>query len=173
MFVKASAVLRVPFARAVETVTQQQAEAWLPGLVLQNGDFERGLLVDVGFGGGRARVGRRVEVQLGSWVDVPPGVLIPISWRAAEATELFPRMEADLMLAPMGASITQLSICGRYTPPLAGLGQLLDRALLHRIAEATINDFLARTAHLLAGELGLESGPAPSGLSFGRPAPAG
>jgi hypothetical protein len=32
----------------------------------------------------------------------------------------------------------------RYRPPLGAFGQALDRAMLHRVAEATIKDFLDR-----------------------------
>ena len=34
----------------------------------------------------------------------------------------------------------------RYRPPLALVGRALDRALLHRVAEATIKDFVDRVA---------------------------
>jgi len=63
-------------------------------------------------------------------------------WRATGAERLFPHLEADLEVAALGPSRTQLSISARYRPPMGAMGRALDRALLHRVAEATIKDFL-------------------------------
>ena len=39
---------------------------------------------------------------------------------------------------------TQVAISARYTPPLGALGRAIDRAVLHRVAEATLKDFMDR-----------------------------
>ena len=39
---------------------------------------------------------------------------------------------------------TQLAISARYEPPFGAIGRLVDRAVLHRVAEATLKDFLDR-----------------------------
>ena len=49
----------------------------------------------------------------------------------------------------MTPGTTQLSISARYVPPLGALGSAIDRALLHRVAEATMKDFLDRVATAL------------------------
>jgi hypothetical protein len=63
---------------------------------------------------------------------------------------LIPSLEADIELGELGPGRTQLSISARYTPPLGPLGHALDRALLHRVAEATVKDFLDRVAERLS-----------------------
>jgi len=65
-----------------------------------------------------------------------------MSWKPAGLASLFPTLEADIELGELGPERTQLSISARYTPPLGSLGRVLDRALLHRVAEATVKDFL-------------------------------
>jgi hypothetical protein len=62
---------------------------------------------------------------------------------------LFPRLETDLEIAPLGAAITQITLRGRYEPPLGRPGRLLDEALLHRVAEATARSFLKRLAQAI------------------------
>ena len=67
-----------------------------------------------------------------------------MTWRATGPERLFPQLDADLEVAALGPQRTQLSISARYRPPLGAFGRALDRALLHRVAEATIKDFLDR-----------------------------
>ena len=59
---------------------------------------------------------------------------------------MFPALDADLEVAPLGTGSTQLSISARYVPPLGKIGRLIDRAVLSRVAEATVKDFLDRVA---------------------------
>jgi hypothetical protein len=61
-------------------------------------------------------------------------------------------MDADLEVAPLGDGLTQLAISARYEPPLGALGRAIDRAVLHRVAEATIKDFLDRVAERIRAE---------------------
>ena len=61
------------------------------------------------------------------------------------------KQEADLEVAALGPDRTQLSISGRYRTPLGLLGRAMDRALLHRVAEATVKDFLDRAGEALRG----------------------
>ena len=63
---------------------------------------------------------------------------------------LFPVLDADLTLAPAGQNAASLRLDGTYRPPLGSLGAELDRLLLHRVAEATIHNFLERVAAALA-----------------------
>jgi hypothetical protein len=53
-------------------------------------------------------------------------------------------MGGDLELAPFGPGASHLAMSGRYTPPYGAIGQALDRALLNRVAEATVRDFVQR-----------------------------
>jgi hypothetical protein len=43
-----------------------------------------------------------------------------------------------------------LRLDGAYRPPLGSTGDGLDRAVLHRVATATVQDFLGRIAEAIA-----------------------
>jgi hypothetical protein len=55
-----------------------------------------------------------------------------------------PPLDANLELGSLGGDRTQLAISARYQPPLGVVGRAVDRVLLHRVAEATVKDFLDR-----------------------------
>jgi len=52
--------------------------------------------------------------------------------------------EGELEVAAIGNARTQLGLSANYEPPLGVLGKIADRALLHRVAEVTVKDFLER-----------------------------
>jgi hypothetical protein len=110
------------------------------------------LLAVVGFGPAQARVSKQVEVQFGTPLRFPSKTVLPMSWRPAGLDSLLPALEADIELGELGPERTQLSISARYTPPLGSLGRVLDRALLHRVAEATVKDFLDGAAASLEAD---------------------
>jgi hypothetical protein len=106
------------------------------------------LLADVGFGV-TLRVHRHVQVELREPVRVAGKTILPLTWRASRHESLFPALEADLEVAPLGGGNSQLAMTGRYTPPLGPVGRAVDKALLHRVAEATVRDFVERAANRL------------------------
>lgn len=143
MFIRYYVDLSMPFDVA-ESRLLEDPGAWVPGIA--DGAEMRGerLLVDVGFpaAGRDRRVAKSVEIELGPAYRIPSKAVLPLTWKATGAEGLFPVLEADVELAALGAERTQLSISGRYRPPLGAVGRVLDRALLHRVAEATLKDFL-------------------------------
>ena len=76
--------------------------------------------------------------------------VIPLTWTATGLREAFPVLQADLEVAALGPDRTQLSLLGRYEPPLGPLGRRLDQLLLHRVAEATARAFLHHVADTVA-----------------------
>ncbi len=110
----------------------------------------RQLLADVGFGPPGARLAKRVDMQFGEPLRFPSKTILPMSWTPAGLEGLFPSLDADIELGALGPTRTQLSISARYTPPLGAFGRVLDRAVLHRVAEATVKDFLDRAAQILS-----------------------
>lgn len=150
MFVRYYLDLALPFG-IVETAFLCDPAAWLPG-VAEAADVQGDrLLAEVGFGQGH-RIEKRIEIEVGEPAHLGGTTLLPMTWKATGADSVFPALEADLELAPMGPDRTQVSISARYRPPLGRLGRALDRALLHRVAEATIKDFLDRVGDRLAHE---------------------
>src|SRR6266568_3764148 len=99
------------------------------------------------------------EVRVGPFGSVPGlsklvrvSLLVPIRWEATGRTgRLFPVLDANLILGPDDRGQAVLRITGVYRPPLAGLGDALDQAVLHRVAAATMRSLLRRIAALLAG----------------------
>lgn len=91
-------------------------------------------------------------------------IAVPVRWRRAGGAALFPRMLSDVVFEAFGDAQTQMTLSGTYRPPGGELGRLIDRALLHAPADATVRDFTLRLAgHIerMVGARGTRrSGPA-------------
>jgi hypothetical protein len=155
MFVRHYVDLPLP-AEEVERLLLGDPATWLPTIAGQATDHGGELLAEVGVNG--AHMKREVRVDVGEPVRLEGTVLLPIAWRATRLEALFPVLEADLQVAAVGPRRTQLSLNGRYQPPLGAVGRVLDRTLLHRIAEATVRDFIERVAVRVFEQTGLRSG---------------
>jgi hypothetical protein len=129
----------------VDAALTADGRTWLPALAASAEEGGQRRMAEVGFGNA-VRVGRRVLVTVGEPARMEFKTLLPISWRPAHAEALLPAMDAEIEVAPMGSERTQLAMTARYTPPFGLVGRVADRALLHRVAEATIKDFLERVA---------------------------
>jgi len=67
---------------------------------------------------------------------------IPLAWEATGTPGLFPKLDADLIVATVGPDLSRIAMRGTYAPPLGPLGRALDRAVLHRVAEASVKSFV-------------------------------
>ena len=125
---------------------------WLDGL--SQDAYADGMAGEVRVGpfGSVPGVSKQVRVSLLDPVPRDDMVLVPIRWEATgRLGRLFPLLDANLVLTPDDRGRAVLRITGVYRPPLAGLGEELDRAVLHRVAAATIKSLLRRIAAPLAG----------------------
>jgi hypothetical protein len=104
------------------------------------------LFLTVGAPAGEMTVRKRVQIDLGAASSRGDGLVIPLSWWATGAERLFPTLDADLEIMPMGPDQVMLTLMGRYEPPLGSVGRVVNRFVLHRIAEACVRSFLRRTA---------------------------
>jgi hypothetical protein len=95
-------------------------------------------------------VRKRVNIQVGEPVRTSTWAVIPISWEATSIQSLFPVMNGKLEVAPSSKEETRLTVSGMYEPPLGKLGEQLDEALMHRVAEGTVREL----AESLAKKLG-------------------
>ena len=92
-------------------------------------------------------VPRLVEVHFRDLVQRDDRAGLALRWQAAgPGGGMFPVLDADITLTPAGEHTTLLTLAGTYRPPLGALGAGLDRAILHRVAAATIRAFLSRIA---------------------------
>jgi len=143
----------LPFAAAhLEAVLLRDPRRWLPVLAADAGDHGDRLSAAVGLAVDGHRMRKVVDIEVGEPVRLGEKVVLPLTWRAAGAEALFPVMEGDLELAPLGPAISQLAMSARYRPPLGAVGRAIDRAVLHRVAEATIKDFVDRVAEALEAQ---------------------
>jgi hypothetical protein len=145
MDVRAERTLAVPFWRLEQAVRAGPRE-WVPNL---EEDRAGGLVTEVGVGSGPTWIGRRVALRVGEPACWPGRCAVPISWQAERRPELFPQLAGVLELAPASPDRTLLVLEASYSPPARAAGELADRAVLHRVAEATVRGFLERSARVL------------------------
>jgi hypothetical protein len=84
---------------------------------------------------------------------LPPVTRVEIGWEAARAPTLFPVMRAQLSAWPLTSTETQLEVEGEYRPPLGVVGNVMDAAVGHRVAEASVHRFLEDTVEQLKREI--------------------
>jgi hypothetical protein len=149
MFVRYYVELAMPIEEAERRLLDSPGD-WVPGLAREAGARGDALLGEVGFGEGRLRVAKAVHIELRPPARLGSTAVLPLTWSPTGPGGLFPTLEADLEIAPLGPARSQLAISARYEPPLGIVGRAVDRALLHRVAEATIKDFLDHAAARLA-----------------------
>jgi hypothetical protein len=141
MFLRYFIELPLP-AEAVEAALLPTPAQWLPLLADQASARGEELLAQVGVGPARRGLRKRVRVGFGPVVRYPSRTTLAMTWEPTGPGALFPVLEADMEIGALGSNRTQLGLNARYRPPLGTLGRAIDRALLHRVAEATIKDFL-------------------------------
>ena len=97
-------------------------------------------------------VRKRVTVDLGEPETTGNWTNVPISWKATFPEQLFPVLTGRLELVPVDKDVTRLTVSGMYAPPLGRLGSLIDDAVMHSVAEATVREVTEGIAKQL-GEL--------------------
>ena len=124
------------------------------GLTVASQDAYQGALaslVRVGPFGDVPGVSKLVRVRFIGPVKHDGVTTVWLRWEATGAASgLFPVLDADLLLTAEGPEKSQLMLNGCYRPPLGRLGAGLDRAVMHRVASATIHALLHSVADALA-----------------------
>jgi hypothetical protein len=90
-----------------------------------------------------------------------PATKLTLEWQAASTPRMFPAMKATLVIFALSPTETQLELRGTYQPPMGKLGEVIDAAAGHRLAEASVTRFLQEVAGWLREALASPS-PAPS-----------
>jgi hypothetical protein len=147
VFVREELRLDVSFAAAVAGLGRLTTAGWL--LTASQAAYGDGFT-------GFARVGpvkglsRLVRVQVGEAVQQGGSARLALRWEVTgTGSALFPALDADIILTPAIEHGTDLALAGVYRPPLRGLGATVDRAVLNRVATATIRDFTGRVAEAI------------------------
>jgi hypothetical protein len=104
-------------------------------------------LLRVGPAGGTPGLSREVQARFRDLITHGDMAVLTLRWEAAgPGGGLFPVLDADITLTAAGPQATMLAMDAAYRPPLGALGAGLDRAILHRVATATIESFVRRVA---------------------------
>jgi hypothetical protein len=148
MFIRYYLELPLP-AGAAEKALLDTPAGWLSSMAGAAQRRGHDLLTEVGVGPLGARLRRPVSIQLGEPVRFPSMRSLPLTWEPVGLEGLLPRLDATLELGAIGEARTQLAISARYRPPLGAVGRTVDRVLLHRVAEATVKDFLDRVGEAI------------------------
>lgn len=96
-------------------------------------------------GSGPTLFRKAAVVSFGEATSSEQGWRVPIEWRAASMTPLFPVFVGHLRIDPEG-----IRLDGRYAPPGGRIGYLLDVTLLGMAARQTGRWFMRRLADALA-----------------------
>lgn len=120
--------------------------SWLPGLVRDAADR---LVTDLSVSLGGVRLARSIAVEVSPPTIYPGRCEICVAWKAAKDAALFPELGGVFQVMAAGPSSTRLSFEASYEPPARALGQVTDRALMYRVAESSVRDFVGRTARAL------------------------
>jgi hypothetical protein len=151
MFVSAEALVDLSFPAAAAGLADLARAGLLTGVSqAAYGDGLTGL-ARVGPLGEVPGVSKLVEVHVLDVVTRGESAVLALRWQATgPGGGLFPALDADIWLTPAGERSARLSLAGVYRPPLGALGAGLDRAVFHRVADATARSLLARVADVLA-----------------------
>jgi hypothetical protein len=150
VFVYYFAQLHRPFEKAEERVSRllRDLTGWADA-AYRDGEELR---ARVGVGGKRPFIAKTVTLDVGRPVRSPNQTTIPLSWKATGPPGLFPVMNADLTVARLGPDMAQLGFSGSYQAPGGPVGQAIDEALLHRIAESSVKTFVDRIAEAVGND---------------------
>jgi hypothetical protein len=145
MDLRAEEIINQPYA-SVQKALLAAPGKWLPNLA---DDAGKRLITELAIQIRRAQVARAVEVEVAPPTIFPDRSEMEISWKAASMPSLFPDLRGRFELAAVDAGRSRLSFEASYEPPGRLAGQLGDQALMHRVAEASVREFLLRTADAL------------------------
>jgi hypothetical protein len=139
--------------RALDAPLEQVAAAlhegparWLPGF-RREGERQTAELTWPRMGSG---IARRIEVETGPVQRFAYGLTVHVRWKAATHAELYPELDGHLRVEGRKPSGSSLRFDARYIPPGGRLGATVDRTVMHRVAEGSVEDFLERVSRLLA-----------------------
>ena len=135
MFIKHTVHLKHPVHSVSEVLTTDPAK-WFPGL--------SGRKASVGIHVAGMPLQKKVSVEIGEPVKTSTWAVVPVTWKATFPERLFPVMTGKIEVAPVDKDETRMTVSGMYEPPLGKLGEQIDEALMHAVAEGTVKE-LAET----------------------------
>lgn len=151
MFVADELMLDIGFQAAQARLVNLARRGGLRGASEAAYKDELSAVIGVGPFGDVAGASKLVRVRFLDPVCRGDVMTLVLRWEATGVTRaLFPVLDADISLTPVGQQATRLALAGSYRAPLGGVGAGLDRAVLNRVATATIRALLRNVAGTLA-----------------------
>lgn len=89
-----------------------------------------------------------VKEKVGS-IPSSASTKLTLEWEASKMPRFFPLMRGELSMYPLTSTETQLDFSGTYEPPFGALGKTMNSMVGHRIAEASVHQFVADVANYL------------------------
>lgn len=86
---------------------------------------------------------------------------IPVRWEALGYSVLFPVFAGAFIVRALTTDRTEVMLVGSYDPPAGRLGDLFDRIIAHRAAEACVDNLLTNIAAAVEEVVGWRSERAP------------
>jgi hypothetical protein len=148
MLVEFGADVDVPFDEG-SRILLRSPEEWLLGIAAGAQQREGELLTTVGFEVAHVRVQKKVRIEILNLVESRSKVVLLIRWEAYRAAGLLPVFEGSLELTPIESARSHVFASGEYQPPGGEVGRIADHAMLHRVAVATVQDFVERISEML------------------------
>lgn len=87
-------------------------------------------------------LGKDVAVDLDEPFDGHDVVSVPVRWKATWPSAIYPSFEGELELTRLSDGSAALWLLGRYRTPLGAIGRVLDRAVLHAMANDGVRHML-------------------------------
>lgn len=118
--------------------------------------FQRATATELRAKAGPVDVGAQIDIEIGAIEETVSAAgrkttKIGLAWKATRRPGMFPTLRGELLIYPLTATETQLELAGTYDPPFGVIGEVLDAAGLHRVAEETVNGFIGAVAAYLRG----------------------
>jgi hypothetical protein len=144
MYVQHSVHIDRPVDECVQLL-ERGPRTWFPRM-RSDGKSEVGLRV------AGVTIRKRVTVELGEPENRGEWTNVPVSWKATFPESLFPVLTGRLEVVPVEEHVTRLTVSGMYEPPLGRLGALIDDAVMHSVADATVRELTESIAEQLRPE---------------------
>jgi hypothetical protein len=99
-------------------------------------------------------VRKKVAVDFGDAAHISTWAVVPLTWKATFAEQLFPAMTGRVAVSPVSKEETGLTLTGMYDPPLGKLGEQLNETLMHKVADRTVKELAVSIAEKLNRAMG-------------------
>jgi hypothetical protein len=108
-------------------------------------------VIKAGPPGDMPAVTRLVRVRFRETAARDGRAVCAIRWEAAgPGSSPFPVLDADITLAAAAGQATRVTLAGVYRPPPGGLGAAPGRAIIDRVATATVQSLLRQVTDAIA-----------------------